>query len=124
MNEQEIRELLNKFMKSWGMRDVNKILALMTADSVYRASAGPEPGTTFRGAKEIREGLAAMFAHDYGSGSEVTVSNLFIAGNKAAWEWSYRWPEEPSRREEVGCDFFEISEGKISLKNAFKKVLS
>ncbi len=121
MNEQKIRELLNEFMKAWSLRDVDAVLSLMTEDCVYQASVGPEPGTTFNGASEVRAGLLVMFAHD--SGSEATVSNIIVAGDRAAWEWRYFWPEADEKREERGCDFFEFSEGKISRKNAFRKVL-
>lgn len=121
MNEQEVRDLLNKFMRAWGLRDVDAILSLMTEDCVYQASVGPEPGATFNGALEVRAGLLEMFAHD--SGSEAAISNIFVAGDRAAWEWRYFWPEADEKGEERGCDFFEFSEGKISRKNAFRKVL-
>lgn len=60
------RELLKKFAKAWGKRDIDAVMACMTSNCVYEASVGPEPGTTFQGADQVRRGILQMFAHDEG----------------------------------------------------------
>jgi hypothetical protein len=41
-------------------------MSYMTDDCVYHASAGPEPGSTYRGKDEVRPGFAAVLAYDHG----------------------------------------------------------
>jgi ketosteroid isomerase-like protein len=57
------RNLLKKFAKAWGERDIDTVMACMTTNCVYEASVGPEPGTTFQGADQVRRGILQMFAH-------------------------------------------------------------
>ena len=114
------RALLRTFARAWQRHDLEGVMACMTADCVYEASVGPEPGTTFRGADEVRSGILKMFAHD--KGSQAHVSNLFIVGRHAAWEWAYLWRENNGKKRCVrGCDIFEFSGTKICRKSAFRK---
>ena len=114
------RNLLKKFAKAWGERDIDTVMECMTSNCVYEASVGPEPGTTFEGADQVRRGILKMFAHDEGSTSRI--SNLFITGTHAAWEWTYHWSEPAGRNRRVrGCDVFEFSGEKIRRKSGFRK---
>lgn len=114
------RNLLKKFAKAWGKRDIDKVMACMTSNCVYEASVGPEPGTTFQGADQVRRGILQMFAHD--EGSTARISNLFITGTRASWEWTYYWNEPAGRNRAVrGCDVFEFSGEKIRRKSGFRK---
>jgi SnoaL-like domain len=116
----EKRMLLKRFAAAWRRRDVEGVLACMTLDCVYEASVGPEPGTTFRGIEEVRCGIRKMFKYD--EGSESRISNLFIAGRHAAWEWTYVWRgNDGSERLVRGCDLFEFDGPKICRKSAFRK---
>ena len=115
-------ETMQAFARAWASRDVDAVLAVFTEDGVYRASVGPEPGCTYTGHTELRAGIAAMFAHDDGSTSEV--HNLRLHGDHGFWEWTYTFRlENGETHAELGCDFFEFEGEKIRLKNAFRKVL-
>ena len=114
------RNLLKKFAKAWGERDIDTVMACMTSNCVYEASVGPEPGTTFQGADQVRRGILQMFTHD--EGSTARISNLFITGTQAAWEWTYYWSNPAGRNRAVrGCDVFEFSGEKIRRKSGFRK---
>jgi hypothetical protein len=95
-------------------------MAGMAPDCIYEASVGPEPGAMFRCAEAVRAGILKMFAHD--ERIESRISNLFFAGNRAAWEWLYVWKEGNAEERSVrGCDLFEFSGDKIHRKSAFCK---
>ena len=114
------RELLNSFADAWQQRDVEKVITCMSADCLYEASVGPEPGATFIGIDEVRSGILKMFEHN--KGSEAHISNLFIAGRYAAWEWTYVWRESDEAERSVrGCDVFEFNGIKIRRKSAFRR---
>ena len=109
--------LLEAFAAAWASAEPDRVLALMTDDCVYEASVGPEPGTTFRGAAELRAGLQAMFAHDGAARTEIT--DVFAAGDRAAWEWRYY--DAAGGLIARGCDLFVLRDGRIARKNAFRK---
>jgi uncharacterized protein (TIGR02246 family) len=111
------REILDRFGEAWASGDAARVVALMTEDGVYEASVGPEPGRTFRGAAEIRAGVEAMLAHDAAARTEIT--DVFVAGDRAAWEWRYY--DASDQLVARGCDLFLLRDGRIAVKNAFRK---
>ena len=113
----EIRDVLNRFADAWGSADPARVLAVMTDDCVYEASVGPEPGRTFRGAAELRAGLEAMFAYD--APARIEVTDVFGCGDRAAWEWRYY--DAAHNLIAHGCDLFVLRDGRIAVKNAFRK---
>ena len=111
------QDLLDRFAAAWASADSARVAALMTDDCVYEASVGPEPGRTFRGMQELVAGLEVMFAHDAPARTEIT--DVFVTADRAAWEWRYF-----SASGELiarGCDLFLIRDGRIAVKNAFRK---
>ncbi len=120
MNEQEKRELLAKFSKAWGQADVDGLMALMTDDCVYKASVGPEPGTTYSGKDEVRRGFAEIL--EYESGGEQRGGRLWFSGDYAFAEWSYdEVADDGSITDIQGIDIFHFVDGKLALKDAFRK---
>ena len=114
---------LAAFSRHWAEHNIDGLLELMTEDCLYLASVGPEPGKTFRGQEQVRVGILEMFRYDLTERSEVY--NLFIAGDRAAWEWKYYHTDSDGNEILThGCDLFEFTGDKISCKQAFRKVLS
>ena len=113
----ETAAVLDRLSAAWASGDPDRVLAVMTDDCVYEASVGPEPGTTFRGAVELRAGLARMFAHDAAARTEIT--DVFAVGDRVAWEWRYY--DAAGNLLARGCDLFVLRDGKIARKNAFRK---
>ena len=117
------RLTLEAFSRAWQARDADALLALMSDTCVYGASAGPEPGKTYRGPGEVHAGILKMFAFDRVSRSEV--SGLFMAGDQAAWEWRYTGRDQHGT--EVishGCDLFRFAGEKIAVKQGFRKIIA
>lgn len=120
MNEQEIRKLLADFSDAWGRADVDGLMVLMTDDCVYKASVGPEPGTTYAGRDAVRRGFTEILAFE--SGGEARSGRTWITGDYAFAEWSYDdIAEDGSVTDIKGIDIFHFVDGKIALKDAFRK---
>lgn len=116
-----IGERLAAFGDAWRAQDIDALMEFMTDDCEFRASVGPEPGSTYRGREEVRRGFEAILAHDdAGEGrSGITV----IAGTYAAAQWVLvRDHPDGSRTEVRGCDIFEFEDDRIKLKDAYRKV--
>lgn len=114
--EKDVRKLLKEFSDVWRRRDIPAILALMGPNAVYGASIGPEPGRSYRGHEEIATGLAEMFAHD--AGADVESHRPVVMGDHAVARWTYTFADG---RKEEGVDLWQISNGKIQVKDAYRK---
>ncbi|GAB5506857.1 MAG: hypothetical protein Rhirs2KO_20200 [Rhizobiaceae bacterium] len=113
----DIETLLGDFAGAWGRRDVSAVVELFAEDAIYFASVGPEPGRKATGKAEIRDLIEAMFAVDQGATSETSEPIIFDGG--AFWSWRYTLPDGSI---ELGCDLLRVANGKITLKDAYRKV--
>jgi ketosteroid isomerase-like protein len=113
----EVPDVLHRFAEASGSADAARVAALMTDDCVYEASVGPEPGSTFRGTAEVLAGVEAMFAHD--APARIEITDVFAAGDRVAWEWCYY--DSAHNLIARGCDLFRVRDGRIAVKNAFRK---
>jgi rhodanese-related sulfurtransferase/ketosteroid isomerase-like protein len=97
-------------------------MGFVTDDCVYLASVGPEPGATYRGREEVRRGFAAMLAYDHGRERRAGV--VVLAGDRGFAEWSFtETTTDDGGRIIRGCDLFEFRDGRISRKDAYRKLL-
>jgi SnoaL-like domain len=115
------RKTLKRFASAWAAKDVEAIMSCMTANCIYGASIGPEPGKTYRGFDEVRDGVSAMLAYDRTIRSDVF--NLRIFGPRAVWEWRYvRRDAEGHEIVDHGCDLIVFRGNRIAVKQGFRKV--
>lgn len=113
-------ERLHAFNDAWGRGDVDALMSFMTDDCVYSASVGPEPGRTYRGRDEVRQGFREMLAHDADAESETGA--CWVAHDRGVAEWSYVHTGRDGTRTEVrGCDLFVFRGDLISVKDAYRK---
>ncbi len=111
---------LAAFAAAWREQDLDALVALLTDDVEYRASVGPEPGTTYRGRAAVRAGFAAMFAYD--QAVAVRGSPATFVADRAYVEWEYDVIGPGSKPVAVrGIDVFGFVNGRIALKDAFRK---
>ncbi|WP_219813479.1 MULTISPECIES: nuclear transport factor 2 family protein [unclassified Rathayibacter] len=115
-------EVLAAFSDAWTRHDLEALMSHMTDDCVYGASVGPEPGRTWTGKEQVREGFALMLAFDTGQERHEEGAPL-IAGTRGAATWSFTGTG-PDGRPQVtrGCDIYEFRGGRIARKDAFRKV--
>lgn len=114
-------ERLAAFGDAWRRGDVDALMGFMTDDCVFRASVGPEPGSTYLGRDEVRRGFELILAHD--DASEGRSGITVIDGRYGASQWVLVREDGGGGRSEVhGCDIFEFEGDRIKLKDAYRKV--
>ena len=113
--------ILDGFAKAFNDHDANKILSYMTDDCVFEASAGPDAdGERFVGKEVVKKAFEEVFktfpdAH-WGN------ARHFISDNRAVSEWTFTGTKQDGSKIEVtGCDVFTFRNGKIAIKNSYRK---
>ncbi len=106
---------------AFNRHDVQSILSFMTDDCVFNAAGGPDVhGTRFVGHKDVGaafEQVWAMFPD-----AQWADGNHLVAGDKGVSEWTFMGTKaDGSRLVAQGCDIFTFRDGKIAVKNAFRK---
>lgn len=114
-------ELLDRFSAGWNAHDVDALLDCMTDDGVFFGSAGAEPdGATFKGRDELRKSYAGLWS-TFPDAAWNDVQH-FVSGDRAVTEWRFTGTKADGSRVNVrGCDVFVIRDGKISVKDTFRK---
>jgi ketosteroid isomerase-like protein len=98
-------------------RDREATVALFASDGVFRPGAA---GASFEGPEAIVEALFG-FLELHESGHFESVHEMF-AGDEAYNEWTWVGvTNEGERSESHGCDYYLIRDGKVALKNTFRK---
>ena len=114
-------EFLIAFADAWNRHDVDALMTFMADDCVFEASAGPEVfGTRYTGHEAVRAGFAEVWATypDAHWGN----ARHFVCGNRGVSEWTFTGTRADGTRAEVdGCDLFTFRDGKIALKNSYRK---
>jgi len=109
------KEILQKFADAFDNKELDEIAAFFTEDCIYKASVGPEPGTTYEGKINVMKGIESMIDHD--AGGQSFVDGIRIFGDFGVWEWTYTYKDEST----FGCDLFEFRGDRIKSLNAFRK---
>lgn len=107
---------LLKFIEAWSDQEIDKIASFFTNDCIYKASVGPEPGTTYNGKVTVMEGVKSMMEHD--AGGKAYVENVKVYEGFGVYEWTYVFPDKSVI---LGCDLLEFKGDKIKIINAFRK---
>ena len=119
--DQALEQLLQKFADAWNGHDVNALMSMMTEDGVFEASAGNSVnGQRYDGQQAVRAAYEAVFAQypDAHWGS----ARHFVKGNRGVSEWTFTGTLKDGTRVEItGCDLFTFRNGKIAVKNSFRK---
>jgi steroid delta-isomerase-like uncharacterized protein len=114
-------QFLQTFADAFNAHDLDGIMAHMTSDCVFEASAGSQvDGEKYVGQQEVRKAFEAVFAtfHDAHWGH----ARHFIAGDRGFSEWVFTGTTAEGKKVEVtGVDLFTFREGKIAVKNSYRK---
>ena len=114
-------ELLKEFAAAFNRHDTDTLMGMMTEDCVFDTSAGDDVfGTRYVGAAAVREGFETVFAAFPDAQWNDDVH--FIAGDRAVTEWRFTGTSADGKRTEVhGCDIFTLKDGKIHIKDSYRK---
>lgn len=120
-NNKLTEDFLQSFAEAFNAHDVKAIMAHMTDDCVFEASAGPDiDGEKFTGQEQVRKAFENVFAtfHD----AHWSNPRHFIKGDRGFSEWTFTGTKADGTKVEVtGCDLFTFRDGKIAIKNSYRK---
>jgi len=120
-NAQVSTEFLQAFADAWNRHDADALMSFMSDDCVFEASAGPDVcGARYAGRAAVRAGFADVWATfpDAHWGN----ARHFVLGDRGVSEWTFTGTRADGTRVEVhGCDLFTFRDGKIALKNSYRK---
>lgn len=121
-NNKKITEnFLQSFAEAFNAHDVEAIMSHMTDDCVFEASAGQDiDGEKFTGQQQVKKAFENVFT----TFPDAHWSNArhFIAGNRGFSEWIFTGTKPDGTLVEVtGCDLFTFRDGKIAIKNSYRK---
>lgn len=112
---------LQAFADAWNRHDVDALMSFMTEDCVFEASAGPDIcGIRYAGRAAVRAAYAQVWntfpdAH-WGD------ARHFVQADRGVSEWTFTGTRADGQRLEVhGCDLFTFRDGKIAVKNSYRK---
>ena len=113
--------MLEAFADAWNRHDVDALMTFMADDCVFESSTGPDIcGTRHAGRDAVRAGFAEVFATfpDAHWGG----ARHFVHGDRGVSEWTFTGTRVDGMRVEThGCDLFVFRDGKIALKNSYRK---
>lgn len=114
-------KFLQSFADAFNAHDVRLIMTHMTDDCVFEASAGPNPnGEKFTGQDQVKKAFENVFATF--PDAHWGYPRHFISGDRGVTEWIFTGTKTDGTRVEVtGCDLFTFKDGKISIKNSYRK---
>jgi steroid delta-isomerase-like uncharacterized protein len=119
--ERDLERLLEAFAEAWNRHDLDALMSMMTEDGVFQASAGDAvDGERHEGQAAVRAAYAAVFAQY--PDAQWNGARHFVTGNRGVSEWTFTGTLRDGRRVEVrGCDLLTFRDGKIAVKNSFRK---
>jgi len=120
-SDAESVRLLERFADAWIRHDLDALMSMMTDDCVFESSAGPQvDGRRSEGKQAVRAAYAAVF--ETFQDAHWANPRHFVAANRGVSEWTFSGTQTDGKRVEVtGCDLFTFRDGKIAIKNSYRK---
>jgi ketosteroid isomerase-like protein len=114
-------ETLAAFGDAWNRHDIDALMGFMSDDCVFQTAAGPDAcGTRITGPEAVRKAFAAAWQ----AVPDARWNNgvHFVQGDFGTSQWTFTGTAaDGSRIESDGIDVFTFKDGKIQLKNVFRK---
>lgn len=113
---------LQAFADAWNRHDIDALMQFMTEDCVFEASFGAEPcGTRYVGQQAVRDGFSRAW-RDHPDARWLGARHL-VAGDRGISEWTFvgTRASDGVRVETNGCDLFTFRDGRIHIKNSWRK---
>ncbi len=112
---------LQAFTDAWNRHDVEALLGFVTDDCIFDAVGGPDVhGTRHAGKEALRKGFAQAWTTF--PDAQWTNGRHFVCGDRGVSEWTFIGTKADGTRIHAnGCDIFTFRNGRIAVKNAFRK---
>lgn len=114
-------ESLAALFDAFNRHDIGGVMSVFAEDCVFYAVAGAEAyGSKIEGAKAISNAFSSVWAAM--SDAHWDHHSHFVCGDRAVSEWTFSGTNaDGSRVEAEGADLFTLRDGKIVVKQAFRK---
>ncbi len=115
-------ETLEAFSAAWNAHDIEALMSFMARDCVFETVSGSDVfGNRFVGHEAVRDAFEAAWKNF--PDAQWRNGKHFIAGDRGVSEWLFSGTGLDGKRIEAnGVDIFTFRDGKILVKNAFRKV--
>ncbi len=112
---------LAAFSDAWNRHDIDALMSFMHPDCVFQTAAGSDAcGTRVSGPEAVRKAFAG--AWEAVPDAQWTRGQHFVHGDFGVSQWTFTGTAaDGSRIESDGVDLFTFKDGKIVLKNVFRK---
>ena len=112
---------LQAFADAWNSHDAEALMSFMTDDCVFEASAGPDVcGSSHTGREAVKSAFVDVWT-TYPD-AQWRYPRHFVCGDRGVSEWTFTGTRADGSSVEVdGCDVFTFRDGKIAVKNVFRK---
>ena len=124
MASQVTTEFLAQFAAAWNRHDCDALLGMVTDDCVFQTASGPsEYGERHQGRAALRVAFPKVW-ETYPDARWEDDTHV-VCGTRGFSEWVFRGTDRKGGTVEVsGIDAFTFRDGKIALKNTFRKTRS
>nr|WP_299246000.1 nuclear transport factor 2 family protein [uncultured Halomonas sp.] len=114
-------DFLKAFSQALNDHDIDAVMSMMTDDCEFHAIAGPDLlGKTFKGQDEVRQGLEGAWKN--APDAQWVDGEHYVIGDHGFSETTYKGTTTDGVRSEARMiDAFTFRDGKIAVKNAFRK---
>ena len=114
-------QTLADFADAWNRHDLDSLMSFMHDDCLFHAVAGPDiQGKTFSGRDEVSEGFKAAWTNF--PDAAWLDGDHFVVGDRGVSECTFKGTKaDGSGIEARMVDVFTFKDGKILVKNAFRK---
>jgi steroid delta-isomerase-like uncharacterized protein len=114
-------DTLQAFTDAWNRHDIDALMSFMTDDCVFQTAAGPLAcGARHQG----REAVRAAFSQAWATFPDAQWLNgqHWVDGDRGVSQWTFTGTKaDGTRIEAEGVDLFTFRDGRIAVKNAFRK---
>lgn len=114
-------DMLADFAAAWNRHDIDALMSFMSDDCVFETVAGPEQwGARHTGREAVRAAFAAAWANF--PDAQWNNGQHWVAGDRGVSESTFTGTAADGSRVEADMvDVFTFQDGKIRVKNAYRK---
>ena len=114
---------LQALLDAFNAHDIEAVMSFFTEDCVFDMPRGPAPGgRRLTGKRQVRAGVQSRF--DGTPHVQYGDDRHWTCGDRGVSEWTIRGTQATGEPIEVrGCDLFEFTDGRISRKDSYWKII-